>query len=832
MANDQADQVDDSQASPGFMRRALSALAKRSLLMTLIAVVGIAAFFAGIAIVAGLSGGRDTENAVTVEQALAKLDEDEFLEAKQLAIQLHQMDNLSYEDFGVAAYVLGVATMESTKTQWDQQKIRKTFLLASRYLAESKQHGFPKGREADGFARLGFSQFHSGQLEKCIANLESALAAKSPNQAEIHRVLADAYFYGPDSNQAKALEHVDEFLQSDAVATNDQHDALIQKSRILLAIGDLQRCEQTLSQVPDDSVLRSRVHLVRAMRLMHEAALPEADAKFDGAIEQLRQAIQDDNSTSLATPEAGYLLGVCHQRKGEFDSAFERYSETRRRNYSTPIAIAAGLGEAECLRLLGDQDEAMEAYLRLMQDTGDAQEYANRWLSLAEYQQRLNEAYTFYVDARMFEQAVLIAESMGDVFSPRESLELQAAAVQSLAQETSKSSDTDADESAKDARRQFRLAGRLYERLSERRIATKNYVDDIWHSANSYLLGRDYKSAVRLLKKYMQNAPRNRMSRAQVAMGEARLALNQLDLALEPLLHCITLTPNDPVSYRARLIAGQVYEELGDLTKAKALLVDNMQTTKLAPDSLEWRDSELSLAKLQYREATILESQSRISEISNPKQGISELEQSFKAFQEAILTFDDFIRRNEKSGRQWAEPLQFTEARYLFADAHRQAAKLPRKKLKTVSVGTTRAQLTREMQNELQLANAAFETLELDLRRREDNALLSEMEETILRNCYFARGDVLFDMQRYEDAIKAYSSARNRYHNRPESLEAFVQIANCYRRLNQMSEARGTLNQALVLLEREIIPIDANYTDTTRYGREQWITLLGWLKQI
>ena len=64
----------------------------------------------------------------------------------------------------------------------------------------------------------------------------------------------------------------------------------------------------------------------------------------------------------------------------------------------------------------------------------------------------------------------------------------------------------------------------------------------------------------------------------------------------------------------------------------------------------------------------------------------------------------------------------------------------------------------------------------------------------------------------------------------PESLEAHVQIATCYRRLRRPNEARGTLEQARVVLQR--IRADADFLRTTRLDRQQWDELLGWLRTL
>ena len=103
-------------------------------------------------------------------------------------------------------------------------------------------------------------------------------------------------------------------------------------------------------------------------------------------------------------------------------------------------------------------------------------------------------------------------------------------------------------------------------------------------------------------------------------------------------------------------------------------------------------------------------------------------------------------------------------------------------------------------------------------------------DAAILRNCYFGRADALFDLERYDQAIEAYSAATNRYQHDPESLEAYVQIAACHRRLGRISEARGTIEQARVVLQR--IRVDADFKGTTRLARQDWVHLLDWLRTL
>jgi tetratricopeptide (TPR) repeat protein len=131
------------------------------------------------------------------------------------------------------------------------------------------------------------------------------------------------------------------------------------------------------------------------------------------------------------------------------------------------------------------------------------------------------------------------------------------------------------------------------------------------------------------------------------------------------------------------------------------------------------------------------------------------------------------------------------------------------------------------MHEELLAASAMYAKIIAGLSAEQDAAPLDPRAADILRNAYFLAADVLFDLGRYDEAIQAYSNASNRYQSRPEALEALVQIASCYRQLNQPAKARSTIEQAKLMLRR--IPTETEFDKTTRYSRDEWVTLLNFL---
>jgi hypothetical protein len=55
-------------------------------------------------------------------------------------------------------------------------------------------------------------------------------------------------------------------------------------------------------------------------------------------------------------------------------------------------------------------------------------------------------------------------------------------------------------------------------------------------------------------------------------------------------------------------------------------------------------------------------------------------------------------------------------------------------------------------------------------------------------------------------------------------LETFVQISNCWRRLDRDDNARGAIRQAQIALDG--LPANADFSSTTALNRDEWRLLL------
>jgi TolA-binding protein len=192
--------------------------------------------------------------------------------------------------------------------------------------------------------------------------------------------------------------------------------------------------------------------------------------------------------------------------------------------------------------------------------------------------------------------------------------------------------------------------------------------------------------------------------------------------------------------------------------------------------------------------------------------------------------YQEAVERLEEAVARYADDAQAVEARYLIADSYRQLAGQIQSKLDSIVVDSARIAQARETHRLLEAAIAQYDQAVGALQSHAERGGQGELppaEATILRNCHFMKGAALFDMGKYEEAIRAYSSATNRYQQEPEVLDAYLKIADCYRRLNRPAEARGTIEQAKVVLNR--IPNNVSFTGKTSFDRKEWSRHLEWL---
>ena len=466
----------------------------------------------------------------------------------------------------------------------------------------------------------------------------------------------------------------------------------------------------------------------------------------------------------------------------------------------SPEGLAAGLQEADLLLGFQREEPALAALKGMLSAVPETPEFTNPWIPPAEFRSRVLAVYQHFADAGQYENAISLTESMFPLFPRPQCVRLAAETYRAWARNLLHTAETlphpQSDEVRAKGRAEYRKAGQVFGQLAELDFTTRNYPDDVWQSAESYLAGHRFTEAVAVLDEYLKYELRRRRPLALVNLGEALLSLGRIDDALVALAECIEFYPDDAASFQARLWAARASAEKGDIAGAETMLRENLSGELLTPDSKEWRDSLFALGKLLATAGRQVEA----------------------------------IERLEEAVARYPDSRQAIEARYLIAECCQQAAKVPQEKAKTDSVETARIAHLKQAQQFLETAISYYEQTQEALNRRQEQTELSGLEKLLLRNSYFSAGAALVELGRDEDAIRAYSTATNRYQHDPEVLEAFAQIATCYRRLNKLREARGAVQQAKAVLER--IDANASFAEATVYSRREWKELLDWMGKL
>lgn len=831
----------DAAAKPGKLRqllgapgRLLSAARHSPLKVGLPLALGLVAIIGGVSVATlFLFGGK--EEQVTAATILAPLDDEEFATAREQATKLRSDKELAEPLQAACLFVLGSVVADEAKESSQPSQRRLLNLIAARYLEQSRHIDFPEGREAQGLLTLGRCLYRAGRFPQALPVLTEALA-KNPDAAiEIERALTDCYLKLQPPQPKQALVHNARLLQLPNLSPRERDAAHLLAANTHFAANDFAACEQTLQQIVDTSSAFPEAQALAARVQLQRLPSPQPGQKLTPAEQQplqaLLSAIQPFSERKGLEPAVAaqlhLLLAECHERLGQSQEASALFARLRKVHHGSPEALAATFFEADWLASGGQVEESLSLYRRGLQEAGAAEAYDNRWLSRAELQERIGVTIRRYQDLKSFEEALELATASAGVLPVAQTLIWRADIERNwsadvLTQLTGRSR-ADQELLQHQARAHLREAAAHDRALATERIATRNYPDDLLRAATTYLQGHGYQQAEETFREFLQQQTRAGQPEALVGLGQALVALGRTSEALPILNQVQQLYEKHPASYQARLYAAAALQEQGDLADAREMLSANLFGSALTPQSAEWRDSLFLLGRIQFQQGLVHDARSRNvppqeTEEKRTNEVLRQMELAAGHFEEAIKTLSEAAQR-------FPTAAQTIVATYEVADAYRRAARWPRYRLDVVTIDSTRQSLNRQLQNDLTSAVAEYTRL-IEKLADDKESQRAAVDLKILRNCYFNRADALFDLGRYEEAIQAYSAATNRYQHEPEALEAYVQIATCYRRLQRYAEARGTLEQARVVLER--IKQDANFAATTRFDRQQWVQLLEW----
>jgi len=786
------------------LRGAIGGLLADPFRLALALTVNLALVVGIVSTIAILRHRKTTPKPVTLSMAFSALDFGDTVAAKQMAERLAASKDITTQDWGGPDFILGALAARAAEDSSGKQRT-ESFRLASLFLARSRERGFPEHRESTGLYLLGKSLCLCDRLQGALPVLEQALQQDRDHAAELRLLLIETRLGVQPPELDKALAESEKLLADPQLTDAQRRQALIQQAQVLLRMNRTKQCAAMLNKIPDNPLLRCDVSLLRGrLALCEGQALTktavgsnevpgDAKEKFRLAIDWFRKALNQDLGDQRVARQAAYLVGLCLFELGDLPAALNQMERTARMFLETPEALAALYQHGNIAGRMGRHTEEVSAYRRLVSAYVQQDEFHNPWINHAQLRTTLLNVCQNYLKAEKFETAVLLSKLLVHFEPKAEALQLTAQIYRTWGENVLEQAERQAPERAEELRRQartqLRCAGDSYLAAAREQYTSRQYPEDLWQSACAYSAGHDFHSAATMLRLYMRQETRLRKAQALVDLGEAQLSLGQTEQALQSFHECIQQHSRDVAVYRARLLASRAAANMGDPKQAESFLQDNLNGEQLRPASKEWRDSLFALAELLHN-------------VGRDREAIQRLDESLQRYPDAP---------------------QAIVARYLLADSSRRLATDLRAGPDKEISSAIRGERMSESRRLLERALVAYNTVRDDLSQRDAEGM-SALDKAILRNSRFAIGDVCFAQERYREALRAYQSAVNHYAANPEVLEAYLQIANVYRRLDRPAEARTSLEQARIALRR--IPLEARFEQTTNYSRKQWGELL------
>lgn len=734
---------------------------------------------------------------VTLEMALEALDQQRFEEARNLVNRLQVQPGA--QDIGGSLFILGAAKAHQADTEWSVERQRATHLVAARYLQKAREVGVPLDRQTQLLFLLGRSLIHGNQAKQGISVLNEALAADAQPVAEIRKLLTEAYLNQPDPNLSAALKHNDALLADETLDANTRQDAKLARIGILVRSQRFDDARDLLSSLGDAGLYAARQQLLLGQIALAKAQLNDVpdDLQIDlveSALGNFREAERLDTRKSDISRQAMVMIGKCYELREDRLSALEQYEAVSNRYGDTAESIVAMLSKARLSQQANETDRALAGYRAVLETVGNPHSYMNPLMSLKQLREELLRAHSDFLRAGQFEQAMGLVEFFPSLFGIALVTELKAKthviwgeSIQAVANDTQRYSSKERLKSQ--ARYHFRAAGRAYQTLAELRFATDEYIDDLWLASENYFRGQSYTHTTLVLDDYLHYEARLRRAQALLRYGQSKLAIGKITEAIAALEECVEMHPSDPNIYAARVECAKAYLLADKPRAAEALLLTNLTGETLTPASNDWRDS-LFLLGDQLHEAG--------------------------KYNEAILKLEEAVMR-------YPNAPQTLYARYTIARSFHSAAEEPAQKAREAKTENERQKNRRLRDQNLNSALQAYRDVQRGITL-DGRSVESELTKTLLRNCYMMQGTVLFQLRRYEEARKAYANVSTLYQHDPFVLESFVNIAQCWHRLNQTMNARQTIAQAKRVLER--LPADVKFEDSTNFNRQQWSLLL------
>lgn len=517
-----------------------------------------------------------------------------------------------------------------------------------------------------------------------------------------------------------------------------------------------------------NSALRGYLDFLSALVLLAEGRASEAEP----LVQWVDSWLDEDPQRTTELDEFGHLPTLNRWLRGQLcliqrqpEAALAAFASALELQPSPDIRVVVTIGQGRALASLDRHEEARHAFRETLARLASRPEWRNR--ALPQVRQCLIELHDQRQADHDFPNALEYLVLAADLVPERDADDSTSARA--------------ADPPAHDPLAWERVSRAVQVvKLDEPRLTAL-----LWGAADAYEDCGRLADLRRALTLYVQGRSTDpRLPQAFLRLGQAYEGERQWHAALHWYARVMDEYADLAESLIAQVRRGEVLVAMGpeSYAEAEALLTDVLSGRRVSPDAQAYRDALLAYGELLYEQ---------------------------RRTGEAISRLEDFGALYPQDPQRW-------RARFLVADAYRTSAYLLRDECPAgVSAEAASNESCARFQRAAELYEQLLDELEVLPERNEAQQLYEQ-----LAWCY--RGDCLFELNDADalmTALRSYNVAATRYADRPAGLSAYVQIANIYLRLGDLSGAAYALDHARALYAR--LPDDV-YASSAGPSRTDW----------
>lgn len=749
------------------------------------------------------------------------------IQAQEMAYELKKKDYQDPDFPGALYYIFGIVAFRNAEELSGESQDHQ-YLIASRYLQEAERRAIDQKHRPEWSFALGSSLYLLGSTKKSRPLLEEAVESYPRGLLKASMLLTDIYL---DHKEASELEKA--FVLNSAALKQENLDLVsldrlyLQRAQIFLAQGKNEQAQEVLSQVKQKESVNQVTIVFQAQTLM-------AERKYREALSILAPVKDNLGLERKFSRQASYLMGLCAESLNDFDAAIDFYEQTTHRYAGTHEGLAAYLHLAELLRKNGRTEEALIAYRTALRSIKNPDEFRNRWISLERVRTYVLDAWNDWVDegnikdgVTFFSAAIQLSDFLPPLLPEVQAKELAANANRRWAeylQRLFQNSSVSQQEAMKPSlNERWKQSGKSNYELARFLATTDRYGEILSLSAEHFQKAQDYETALKVITRFINTHPDKKMPQALVRRGKILLELDQLDKAINHFQRVIISYPTDVASFEAKYLLGVAYLEKDELDQASQNWKEILESGKLTPKAKQWQYSLFSLGKLNFHQGKIVEFQSK----GNPDQSktlpASQKQPEIHYYEEATNRLREYVDRYPNSE-------MIHEARFLLSRSLQNLADQPHQEMKSAKTENAKQELKKKKIAFLKKAIEQLQLLNRELRTLEGQDQLDTLGKRLLKSTCFGTAHLLYLTEDYDEAIKAYHEAVNRYPQSTEVLIAYMKMSGCYESLGKKNEAKSMLEQAKIILKQ--MPDKVFESRATNLGREEWNRWLDWSREL